>query len=144
MVEFFKFYFSFRIFSVRRNFYLTKVWSYFIPFVQKNGFELKNWSKIINFHKFEIFTKWILLTEDHFYLHKIGLYDSILQQLNSWEVFWLFQRHFEKVIFENPKICESPYGKVVCRALSLYRRDLNYLPVTREGFKFCVDVKKLF
>jgi hypothetical protein len=46
------------------------------------------------------------------------------------------------VIFENHKICKTPGGKVVCRALSLYRRDLNYLPVTREEFKLYVDVKK--
>jgi hypothetical protein len=57
LVEFLKFYFSFRIFRDRQNFYLTKVWSYFNPFVQKNGFELKNWPKIIDFHKFEILTK---------------------------------------------------------------------------------------
>jgi len=57
LVEFLKYYFSFRILRGWQNFYLTKVWSYFNPFVQKNGFELKNWPKIIDIHNFEILKK---------------------------------------------------------------------------------------
>jgi hypothetical protein len=45
------------------------------------------------------------------------------------------------VIFENHEICETPGGKVVCRALSLYRRDLNYLPVSTGGLKLSVGKK---
>jgi hypothetical protein len=56
----------------------------------------------------------------------------------------LFQWHSEKVIFENPKICETPDGKVFCRALSLYRRDLNYLPVSTGGLKLSVGKKKFW
>jgi hypothetical protein len=50
---------------------------------------------------------------------------------------------FGKVIFENHKICETPGGKVVCRALSLYRRDLNYLRATIGGLKLSVGEKKI-
>jgi hypothetical protein len=45
------------------------------------------------------------------------------------------------VIFENHKICETPGGKVVCRAMSLYRRDLNFLRATTGGLKLCVGEK---
>jgi len=74
LVEVLKFYFSFGIFKDRRNFYLTKVLSYFNSFVQKNGFELKNWPKIIDIHKFEILTKLISLTKDNLIWHIISLY----------------------------------------------------------------------
>jgi hypothetical protein len=56
----------------------------------------------------------------------------------------LFQCHFGKAFFENPEICETPGGKVVCRALSLYRRDLNYLPVSTGGLKLSVGKKKFW
>ena len=128
----------------RRSFYLTKISSYCIPFCRKTGFELKNCEKIIDFIKYEFFSKWVILTEDRFNWQFMSLYHLIYEELNSKEDFWLIHCHFGKMIFENPKIYETWGGKLICRALSLYRRDLNYLSVSTGGLKLSVGKKKFW
>jgi hypothetical protein len=74
-----------------------------------------------------------------------GLSDAFRKKImKTWEEFWLFQCHFVKFIFESPEIFETPDGKLISRALNLYRRDLNYLRVTTKGLKLCVGVKKFW
>ena len=46
------------------------------------------------------------------------------------------------MILGNPEICETPVGKLINRASSSYRRDLNSSRATTGGLKLCVGEKK--
>ena len=90
-----------------------------------------------------------------------------LGKINNWQVKNIFCRqqgefcrifqksYFQKNSFRNISFLGSnkraqklntthlKIFEMICRALNLYRRDLNYLRVTTEGLKLCVGEKNL-
>ena len=129
LVKFLKFYSSFGILRGRHDFYSPMIFI-FSPLSAKELIWTEKLAKIVGVHESEILSKWILLTGDHF--------DK------SWEVYWLFQCYFEKVIFENPKICKTSDVQLLSKSLSSHRPDLNLLCAATGGLKLFVDVKNFW